>query len=421
MKKVLSKLSDIFTVVTDKKYYRYYGAVLVAFFMVLILAKGMEGTIADSYPTAGVYGNYNEVVDEEELTNLVHKYYELYAAGDTASLETVAYPISEAEKSYIAFFSTYVDSYKDIKLYTKRGLEEGSYLVSVYLNIQFVGINQVAPGLDFFYVETDENGKLYINNVYSSYNAANGDFDVDPQIASLIATFEEQGDVMELQASVQNEFNEAVLSDQNLYTFVNSDLPTLTTQWAEGYQAQVTAAIQEVIKAAEEAAAAQAAAEQAAAEAAALEEAKASATKAKVTGNNINVRESASANSASKDKLSKDAVVYITGTKDDWSEIIYNDTEKGYVKSEFLKAVTAEDEAADNAAADELATLKASATEKKVKGNSINVRDKATKNGTALAKLSDGAVVYVIGTEGDWSKIIYNDTEQGYIKSEFLQ
>ena len=36
--------------------------------------------------------------------------------------------------------------------------------------MKFKDVDTVAPGLDFFYVRTNEDGSVYIDNLYSQYN-----------------------------------------------------------------------------------------------------------------------------------------------------------------------------------------------------------------------------------------------------------
>ena len=201
-----------------KKNVRYLGAAAVLVAMVLILARCTDGTASDSNPMAGAYQQYAES-DNKEVNELISKYFEYYAAGDTDSLKQIATPISDAEVSYIQFYSQYIEKYQNLKVYTKRGLDKNSYLCSVYLQIKFANIETPVAGLDFFYVQTKDDGSLYINNVYGSFNQSNGEFDMDTDVASLIATFEQQNDVLALQAEVQQQCNEAMLADENLNTF----------------------------------------------------------------------------------------------------------------------------------------------------------------------------------------------------------
>ncbi|MBO6214851.1 MAG: hypothetical protein J6N76_04865, partial [Lachnospiraceae bacterium] len=102
------------------KYKRYIGAVVVAAAMVLILAFGMKGTNDSDNPMSGAYQRFDKSEDEE-LTQLLSTYYTAYAANDIATLESVAHPISDAEKSYIAFLSQYYESYTFDRYYTKKG------------------------------------------------------------------------------------------------------------------------------------------------------------------------------------------------------------------------------------------------------------------------------------------------------------
>ena len=227
-----------------KKNARYFGAAAVFVAMVLILARCTDGTTSDKDPMAGAYQQYAES-DNQEVNDLITKYYEYYAAGDTDSLKQIATPISDAEVSYIQFYSQYIEKYQNLKVYTKRGLDKDSYLCSVYLQIKFANIDTPVAGLDFFYVQTKDDGSLYINNVYGSFNQSNGEFDMDTDIASLIATFEQQSDVLALQAEVQQECNEAMLADENLNTFVNTTLQDAIKQWAADYKASVAQAAEE--------------------------------------------------------------------------------------------------------------------------------------------------------------------------------
>ena len=160
------RLVSVFnTLINDAiKYKRYLGAVAVCAVMVLILAFGVNGRASDSNPMAGAYQHFDKS-ENEELSELLTRYYTAYATNDITTLETVAYPISDAEKSYIAFLSQYYESYTFDRYYTKRGVDDDSMLVSVEVEMKFKDVDNPAPGLDFFYVQRDDGEKLYINNM----------------------------------------------------------------------------------------------------------------------------------------------------------------------------------------------------------------------------------------------------------------
>ena len=75
-----------------KKNVRYFGAAAVLVAMVLILARCTDGTTSDSNPMAGAYQQYAES-DNKEVNELISKYFEYYAAGDTDSLKQIATPV----------------------------------------------------------------------------------------------------------------------------------------------------------------------------------------------------------------------------------------------------------------------------------------------------------------------------------------
>ena len=330
-----------------KKYFRYVLAVLVLLAMALILSRCTAGTSADEDPMSGVYQKFSED-SNEELNALIQQYYQDFADGNVDDLQTIATPISDAEKSYIQFFSQYVEEYQNLKVYSKRGADDSSYLVSVYLHMKFKDIETTAAGLDFFYVQTNDEGKLYINNIYSSFNQANGEYELDDNIASLIAAFEQQPDVMALQAEVQQECNEAMVEDESLNTFVNVTLQDAITKWASDYRAQVAAqeaAEQQAAaeqKAAEEAAAAQAAAEQQAAQQQQQQQQQQAAGLA--AGQQIRLTESTNIRTSMSETAPRLALAYAgeyvtvqMSYAEGWTKVTYNGQE-GYVRTDILQA-----------------------------------------------------------------------------------
>ena len=163
-----------------KKYRRYIAAGVLFIAMVIVLVKCTGSQKTPTEPVQDEQTTDQADLAEEfqvdavpEINTLVADYYKAYQEGDIDALETLAQPISDTEKSYIKLFSEYVESYDNLKCYTKSGLGEGEYVVSVYLEMKFKGVETTAPGLDFFYVRTDETGKPYIDNAYSQFNQSN--------------------------------------------------------------------------------------------------------------------------------------------------------------------------------------------------------------------------------------------------------
>ena len=392
--------------------------------MVLIVAFGLNGSSADANPMAGAYQKF-DTVGNDEIKALLDKYYTAYASDDMATLEAVAHPISDAEKSYIEALSAYIDEYTCDEIYTKRGVSDGAYLVSAKVNIRFTGVESAAPGLDFFYVEPDENGELFINNLYSAYNQENGELEVDSTIAALIAEFEQQDDEQALQAEVQKEFNELAIKDADFNTFVTVTLPEAMQQWSTDYKTALAQAEAEA-KAAEEAAAqaeaealAQAeeeakAAEEAAAQAEADAEAEANAVMVHTTAT-VNVRTDADKDSQSLGKVSEGTEIKKYAEFGEWAQVDYNG-KKGYIRLDYL--TSGEDD--NDTAADTGANTYSAGDKVKLSGT-VNMRSGMSQSSSKVEVLYSGDEVEVVAqySEG-WTKVKHKSKE-GYIKTEYLK
>ena len=171
------RLNNILTFI--KQNIRYFAA--GALFLVLVLVLVNCGTKKDgtqvnmvnpaTETTAEAETQEAFQVDTyEDVNALINQYFTAYAAGDVDTIAAIATPITDNEKSYIAEYSKYVDSYENIQCYTKHGLDDKSYMVSARIDIKFTGADTPAPGLDFFYVRTQDDGSLIIDNLYSQYN-----------------------------------------------------------------------------------------------------------------------------------------------------------------------------------------------------------------------------------------------------------
>ena len=234
----LKKFTDFFV-----KYRRYFCAAVLFVILVVILVK-CTGPQKDQKETQnGTQGvtqttEYQEIGKlqkdaDAELVTLMENYYAAYAGGDTDSLEMIAQPLSDNEKSYITTFSEYYEDYQNITCYSTKGATDDSYLVSVCYDLKFKGVDTPAPGMDFFYVERDGKGNLIINNIYSAYNFNFLDQDLDANLYSLILAYEKSDEVVALQKEVQTSYNEAVKSDEKLANMVGGTLRNAMAKWRE--------------------------------------------------------------------------------------------------------------------------------------------------------------------------------------------
>lgn len=407
-----------------REHIRYFAAGVLVVVLVIVLAmcakpKGSDSdVVVNATESTQATEEAYQVDANENINALITQYYTAYAAGDVTTLSSIATPISANEQSYIGLFSQYVDEYQNIKCYTKTGLDENSYLVSVSMEIKFTGVDTTAPGLDFFYVRTNDDGSLYIDNLYSQYNLANQENALDTSIQNLIGQFESESDVMALQSEVQTRYDEALAADENLTNMIQTTIPAAIKDWVSQMAAQAATEQTEAAEATEQPETEQPQETE-------QQEEIIQQTDTLATKDRVNVRAAADVESEKLGTLDQGTVVTRTAIAGDWSVIDYNGT-AGYVKNEFLTydlPDTTADSNSDSSADDSDSTNVASIAEGTVimLQNTTNIRsgmsEDSSKVGTAYA--GEKVTVVMSYAEG-WTKVKWNG-ETGYIKTSLLQ
>lgn len=214
--------------------------VVVVICAIVIGVKSMRTKKAKQNKNQTLSEQQYEKDEHADINELFANYYADYVAGDTDDMVGYANPITDAEKSYIAMYSQYIEKFNNITCYTKTGADENSYIVSVAYELKYKNIETAAPGLDFFYVRTNEKGKVYIDNVYSSFNLSRQENPLDDTIRQLINDYQNDADVIALQANVQTRYEQAVADDADLKTMVETTIPNAYNEWqaAQDQEAQ---------------------------------------------------------------------------------------------------------------------------------------------------------------------------------------
>ena len=149
IKEKMSKISKNDISSFFQKNWKYFTAVILFVVLAVVMIKFSSGNKDkdNGLSTEQSTESENFQVDAvPEINTLMQNYYNAYAAGDLATLQTYATPVSENEQSLITMMSQYAESYQNIKCYTKSGLEADSYLVCVTLDLKFAGVDTTAPG-----------------------------------------------------------------------------------------------------------------------------------------------------------------------------------------------------------------------------------------------------------------------------------
>lgn len=173
-------------------------------------------------------------VDLPEVKELVSTYYNSYAAADVDKLDSITESLSDMEKSYIKMMNDYVESYSNVTCYTKAGKEEGSYLASATFNMKLADVEGSLPGMDFFYIRTNDKGKLYIDSLYCPFNRQMEEQKTDPEIEGLIEGFGAMEGIAKLHQDCQSEYDAMINSDEDLKKVANT-MTKAIQEWKKSY------------------------------------------------------------------------------------------------------------------------------------------------------------------------------------------
>ena len=403
-----------------KKNARYIAAAVLLLVIVLILVKcsgstGKEGTESTI--------ETEQVVTEEKyqenaipaVNELINNYFTAYANGDVVTLQTLATPITQNEQSYIALISQYIEAYQNINCYTKSGLDSSSYLVNVSLDVKFMGVDTAAPGLYFFYVRTNEDGSLYIDNLYSEYNLSRQESALDTSVRNLITTFYNSDDVIALQNEIQQKYEAALAADENLLNLCATTIPNAISEWRSSIVTdQPQESTEEVPATAETETPETETPEEQPADQPQEEQPAEPVTETVYAMDTVNIRAAADQTSEKIGSVTVGTALTRTGTDGDWSIIDYNGT-TGYVKSEFLSN-TAPEVPAENISVGGL-------TEGTVVrlSNTTNIRSSMSETADKVGVAYAGEKVTVVMSYAEgWTKVSWNN-KTGYVKTDLLK
>ncbi len=171
-----------------------------------------------------------------EILELLSTYYNSYAAGDVAKLSSLTKYLSEMEKDYISMMNEHVEAYSNVSCIVGEGRNEGDYIVSVVYDMKFAGVDEALPGMNIFYVQTKDDGALFINNRYSSFNRELEEQKTKKKILELIEKFENSDEVQKFQIEVQDRYDKIIDGNEKLEKKVN-ELADAISEWKESYTA----------------------------------------------------------------------------------------------------------------------------------------------------------------------------------------
>lgn len=336
-----------------------------------------------------------------EISNLINQYYSAMASGNIDDIKALVSSIDDEQILRIEEISKYVDSYPSLDIYTKDGPTENTYLVYVSSEVKFTDYEKPIPGMNTYYVCTDENGRFYINFD-----------DDDEEVLDYIRKVCLQDDVVDLNNKVAAAYNDMTAEDADLAQFLLD------------FYEEIDKSVGEALALAEDESGAEDADTQTEGEQSQETETASVVTKVKAT-DVVNIR---SSDSETADKLGKAAIgdefKLLEKIGNGWSKIEYEGKD-AYIKSEYLEDVE-EAEVADNS--QESTDTPAQETTDNTQTNgyvtvkeNVRVRSSASENGEKLGTAYVGEKLELIMKQADgWTKIKYNG-KTAYVKSDYVE
>lgn len=145
----------------------------------------------------------------KEIDALIDTYYKAKVSCDMDTLKSISTdPEAVIDKESIQKLIDGIDEYLNMKCYVKRTYLEDFYLVWVYYDIQFIGLETYAPSLSKFYVKRDTDG---------SYKVFDGV--LDKELKTYIDARNEDQDVLELKKYTDDLASKAKEKDEYLSAF----------------------------------------------------------------------------------------------------------------------------------------------------------------------------------------------------------
>lgn len=196
--------------------------------------QGTDAAVDDSEGEDDSSQNEAEENEHPEIIELISTYYNSYAAGDLDKLSGIAQKLSDMEKDYITMLNEHVESYGNVSCTVADGAKEGAYIVCAVYDMKIAGVDETLPGMNVFYVQTDKNGDLYINNRYSSFNRELEEQKTKKKILTLMEEFEKSDAIVSLQQEVQTEYDKIVAGNEELQKKL-SEMADAIANWKESY------------------------------------------------------------------------------------------------------------------------------------------------------------------------------------------
>ena len=197
-----------------------------------------------------------------------------------------------------------------------------------------------------FYVQTAEDGSLFINNLYSDFNMYYSEESISKDVYTALIKYTTQEDYLDLFSSVEVAFNDLIKENTEVYQLTKRTIPGVRQQWEDSvfYVEQETesteAASQETPESESTGESESASQETPETE----PEPENRVEKVRCTRNDVNVRKKASPSGSRLGKANQGNEFVKLGVEEDengdeWTKVQFTDDEVGYIISSYVETV----------------------------------------------------------------------------------
>lgn len=388
-----------------KKVYAALAGVVAVFVLIIVLIicaltgdhKGKEQkneknpAVSEEVQTDAAEEDPLEVDAYDGINEVVMKYFQGLSEGDLALVEEAVDVLSEEEKLTIEKKKDYIEEYRDVVCYTKKGLDEDSFVVFASYEMKIYNIETPAPGIMALYVCTAEDGSHYIFNG-----------EAPEELESYVLELAAQEEVAAVIAEIDEKYQQLLAEDEDLGKFAQTMLESQETAQEEAPAANDGKELTDPVLT--------------------------------TVNDGIRIREGRSTDARMLATIVSGTEVKVYANfEDGWSKIEYSST-VGYCKTEFLTStdgvpmVSGEEASTEEAAPEEESqeenTQEASSTavnkQMQLK-EAVRIRAERSTDSERIANGYTSELVKVLENYSDgWSKIEYNG-KVGYCKTEFLE
>ena len=346
-----------------------------------IVAEEVQPETSEENPLeVDAYAGINEVVS---------KYFQGLSTGDLALVEEAVDVLTEEEMLTIEKKKDYIESYDNVVCYTKKGLEENSYVVFASYEMKIYNIETPAPGIMALYVCTGDDGNLYIFNGEAS-----------EELENYVLALAAEEEVAAVIADVDARYQQLLAEDEDLGKFAQTMLESQETTQEEAPEAGDGRELEEPV--------------------------------VTTVNDGIRIREGRSTDTKVLGAIAAGTEVKVYASfEDGWSKIEYNGV-VGHCMTEFLTStdgvpmlsVEESQEEETETPAEETAQEESAATEvnKRMQfKETVRIRAERSIDSERIGTGYTSELVKVLENYSDgWSKIEYSGAV-GYCKTEFLE